>query len=500
MTHPLAITGASYGDGFRHSGDFTPGEVSGGLGLGPLGSEYEELFAEVLEDGVITAEERGRLDKVALNLGLDRERLRRLEESMVAAYQARHRVRVIERFEDPLVAPTPTEVAPDSHTDPAVLLAEVRRLTARVAELEEELRRARAAVNVEVDLGDLESAVEASVEDPDEHWKRVRRDPTDTATLRELYRIYRAKSDWDGAFCAAQALVTLGDAQAEERELFEAHRPKGLISPRTSVSPVTWLDCLFHQEEDHLTSQIFALIAPAVLVGRVTALRRDGLLVQPSPESQQDPTSSTLMAVRAIGWGATLLGLGAPRVHIEKNQETGYRHTAGVPPFTVVGGGALRGRSETELAFLAGRHLSGYRGEHFVKTLYTAVHELEDLFLAALLIAQPALPIPSAVKARVEPKARVIAPLFEAPQLDALRGCFQRFIEEGGRTNLQRWSSAVDKTQVRVGLALSQDLASATRLLEAEEGPRGPLARELIAFSTSSRFLRLRKQLGIALA
>ena len=37
-------------------------------------------------------------------------------------------------------------------------------------------------------------------------------------------------------------------------------------------------------------------------------------------------------------------------------------------------------------------------------------------------------------------------------------------------------------------------------LLEAEEGPLGPLVQDLIAYSTSSRFLRLRKQLGIALS
>jgi hypothetical protein len=500
MTHPLAITGASYGDSFRHAGDFTPGEVSGGLGLGPLELQYEELFAEVLEDGIITVEERGRLDKVADNLGLDRTRLRRLEEAMVAAYQARHRVRVVERFAEPPASLTPLEdAAPTSKTDPHVLLAEVTRLRARVAELEEELRRARAAVNVEVDLGDLETAVEASAEDPDEHWKRVRRDPTDTAALRELYRIYRAREDADAAWCVAQALATLGEAQGEEQAHFEAHRRQGLIAPRTSITAAAWQDCLFHQEEDQLTSQIFSLIAPAVLIGRVTTLRRDGLLAQPVPESRQDPASSTLMAVRAVGWAAALLGLGAPRVHIEKDQNAGYRHVPGVPPFTIVGGGALRGRSETELAFLVGRHLSGYRGEHFVKTLYTAVHDLEDLFLAALVIAQPSLPLAGGVKTRIEPTARAIAPLLEGPQLDALRGHFLRFIEEGGRTNLQRWAAAVDKTQARVGLALSQDLASATRVLEAEEGPRGPLARDLIAFSTSSRFMRLRKQLGIAI-
>ncbi len=498
MTHPLAITGASFGDNFRHSSDFTPGEVSGGLGLGPLELQYEELFAEVLEDGIITAEERSRLEKVADNLGLDRERLRRLEEAMMAAYQARHRVRVVERFEEPApsiaVAPPP----PKAEDGSPALVAEVTRLRARVAELEEELRRARAAVNVEVDLGDLESSVEASAEDPEELWKRVRRDPTDAGAVRELYKVYKAREDADGAWCAAQALVTLGEASPEEQAHFDAHRRQGLIAPRTGISAATWQDCLFHQEEEQLTGQIFSLIAPAVLIGRVTTLRRDGVLTQPAAETRQDPATSTLMAVRAIGWGAALLGLAAPRVHIEKDRENAYVNLPGVPPYTVVGGGALRGKSETELAFLVGRHLCGYRSEHFVKTLFSGVQDLEDLFLAALIIAQPTLPIASNVRARVEPIAKAIQPLLEAPQQDALRGHFLRFLEEGGRTNLQRWAAAVDKTQTRVGLALSQDLPSATRLLEPEEGQRGPLARDLIAFATSSRYLRLRKQLGVA--
>lgn len=504
MTHPLAITGASYGDSFRHSSDFTPGEVAGGLGLGPLEMQYEELFAEVLEDGIITAEERSRLEKVADNLGLDRGRLRRLEEAMVAAYQARHRVRVVERFEEPAaslaIAPPPPPAATSHDENAKALATEVARLRARVAELEEELRRARAAVNVEVDLGDLESTVEASTEDPEERWKRVRRDPTDHKAIRELYDIYRAREDADGAFCAAQALVTLGEATPEESALFETHRKKGLIAPRSGISAATWQDCLFHTEEEPLTGQIFSLIAPAVLIGRVTTLRRDGVLLQPPAETRQDPATSTLMAVRAIGWAAALLGLAAPRAHIEKERDNAYLHLPGVPPYTVVGGGALRGKSETELAFLVGRHMCGYRSEHFVKTLFSGVHDLEDLFLAALVIAQPTLPIASNVRARVEPIARAIQPLLEPQHQDALRGHFLRFLEEGGRTNLQRWTAAVDKTHARVGLALCQDLPTATRLLEPEEGARGPLARDLIAFATSSRFLRLRKQLGVAVA
>ena len=66
------MTDAAYEGGFDHLAGFVPGEIAGALGLGPLEQQYEELFAEVLADGIITADERARLEKAADNLGLDR--------------------------------------------------------------------------------------------------------------------------------------------------------------------------------------------------------------------------------------------------------------------------------------------------------------------------------------------------------------------------------------------------------------------------------------------
>jgi len=204
------------------------------------------------------------------------------------------------------------------------------------------------------------------------------------------------------------------------------------------------------------------------------------------------------MAVRAVGWAAALLGLPVPNVFAEPERTMGYAHAAGMPPFTVVGGGALRGRSVPELAFLVGSHISGYRGEHFVRTLFSATEDLEDLFLGALLIANPGLPIKGAKRARIEPLARAMEPLLDPSQLDALRGHYMRFAEDGGRTNLQRWGSAVDKTAARAGLALGQDLPTALSLLEAKEGRLGSLSLDLLSYSTSTRFLALRDTLGIS--
>jgi hypothetical protein len=486
---------------FRHAADFAAAAPSGGLGLGVLESQYEELFAEVLEDGVITEDERARLTQAAKNLGLDPARLDRLEEAMTAAYETHHRVRIEDRSRARAQSLTP--LAPPERgaqgADASALALENQRLRERIAELEAALLVAQNAVNVEVDLGDLESHAAAATDDPIELWKQVRRDPLSAGAYRALRDCYQAKGDADGAYCAIQALVAIGQASPSDRAFFEQHRTTGLIQARTSFDAATWDDCLFHPEEDRVTGAIFSVVAPAVLIGRVTTLRRDGKLKLPAPDKRQDPAQSTLMAARAVGWAATLMGLPCPGVFIEKDRDFAYAANAAVPPHTWIGKQALSGRSPSELAFLVGRHLCGYRGEHFVRTLFPATEDLEDLFLAALLIANPALPIAGVAKARVEPLARAIQPLLEPLHIDALRGHYLRFAEEGGRTNLQRWGAAVEKTAHRVGLALSQDLSSALGLVRSGDA-WDSVSLDLLAFSTSDRFLLLRRRLGLSLS
>jgi golgin subfamily B member 1 len=203
--------------------------------------------------------------------------------------------------------------------------------------------------------------------------------------------------------------------------------------------------------------------------------------------------------VRAIPWAAAILGLPLPPIFVERERDHGYEHLPGVPPFTAVGKRALSGRTQLQHAFLVGRHLSWYRNEHYVKTLFSAVPDLEDLFLAALVIGNPGLPIAEDMKRRVTPIAKAISPLLEPGQIDTLRGCFMRFVEEGGRTNLQRWALSTEKTACRAGFLLSNDLGTALDLLGDEEGEFGELGKDLLAFAASERYFQLRRQLGIAI-
>ena len=55
---------------FDYSQGFEAAEATGNVRLGKLESMYEELFAEVIEDGVITTDERKQLDRMADSLGV----------------------------------------------------------------------------------------------------------------------------------------------------------------------------------------------------------------------------------------------------------------------------------------------------------------------------------------------------------------------------------------------------------------------------------------------
>jgi hypothetical protein len=485
---------------FEHGVSFAPGEPSGSLGLGKFEAMYSELFADVIEDGIITAEERAQLERTASALGLDRERLRALESALQAVYEQRHRVRIVEV--DATGAPservslTPIEPATDART--RALERRVAALEARIAELEKELEEARANVAVEVDLSGMEPPAGDAPVDAEALQRRLMHDPGDVDTLRALYRAHERNGDVDRSGAVAHALCFLGAANEGERAAFAAHRPEGLIRPQTSLSIEAWRRYLFHPDEEVLTGDIFAVIVSAVLLGRVAALRRDKQLPELDPAKKQDPAQSTLQAVRCFAWAASILGMTAPALYADPSYDGLVEMVPGVPPSTRLGQKALSGRSPAELAFVAGRHLAFYRAERFVRLLVPQIADLEDLFLAALVIGSPGIPLRSDTKRRVSALGSAIEPLLEPAQIDALRAGFLRFVEEGGRTNLQRWAAAADRTAARAGLLLCDDLRAAAAMLEAED-PAAAQERidDLLVFVTSDRYANLRKQIGI---
>jgi len=484
---------------FQHGGGFEQGEITGNVRLGKFEAQYEELFAEALEDGVITSEERAQLERAADSLGLDRERIAALETALTAAWEARNRSAVREpaRDEAPAMSLRPLEL----ESDPQVkaLRRRIQDLELHVHTLEKELEEARSSIAVEVDFSDMTSGSAAPADDPEELYRRIRHDPRDVASLRALHRALR-EVEPDRSVRVARVLDFLGEATDEEKADAKRGDPGGLIRPSASLTSDAWKRNLFHPDEELLTGEIFAVVTSPVLLGRVTVLRHQNALPKLDPARLQDTKTSTVQAVRCFAWAASILGMNAPPLYADPTWDGLAQMVPGVPPASRLGKRALSGRSPAELAFLAGVHLASYREDHFVKLLIPSIPDLEDIFLAALTIGQPQLPLAAAAKARAIPIARAIEPIMDPAQKDRLRGHFLRFVEEGGRTNLNRWAHAAELTTLRAGLLLGDDLGAAKRVLELSGNAGDEQIDDLIVFYTSDRCSRLRKQLGIAIA
>jgi len=498
----VAGSGAGAPREFEHRVSFEPGEMAANVRLGKLEMMYEELFAEVIEDGIITQEERAQLDKMAESLGLDKARLRQLEYALGAAYEARHQVVIKEMYEseEDKEGPRASLQIPPSAATPetGALQQRIAFLERRVADLEKQLEEARANVSVEVDLSGV-TAKEVPDDDPIELQRRLRHDPRDENALHSLYRVYEKKKDEDGKWCVAQALFYLNQANPDERAHYNKFRETALVRPKSALTGDAWSRLLLHPDEEPLVGEIFAVVAPAVLVGRLSALRRDKQLQKLEAEKKQDPAVSTIQAVRCFAWAAAILGMHAPQLFVYPDFEGTVELVPAMPPATKVGAKSLSGRSAAELAFIAGKHLAQHRAQEFMRALIPGIADLEDIFLAALSIGNPGIPMNERGKQIVVPIAKAIEPILEPNAIDALRGHFLRFVEEGGRTNLQRWASGVDKTAQRAGMLLANDLKAAQNVIELEDKEHAQERMDdLLAFVSSDRYGKLRKQIGIA--
>jgi hypothetical protein len=655
-------------DSFTHAeGRFDAAALPAGVDIDDAEAKYAELFAEVIWDGLITPDKRNRLATAAQVFGVALERVRRIEEALTAAYEARHRIEVVERGTEPPSAPrSVAPLGPQAGADSARGAIERRlellerrneeltddndRLRDHVDQLEqlvaqlqhalestleeldathkrlaaaEEARQAERRVDgapVEpastalVDdegpapssvvqpvpgaaappgpppprrnpptsiagvapeavrsetrarsrrllrdssppaappgedatprLGSLGAAASAAAAievaspsdapeagarapqaeppapaprpeaqrqrpsprsvrpsrgDPAEIHRLLRANPRDPELLRALHRALGRGEDIDRRWCIAHALVHLGHANAEERALHDAHAHGGLVRPARAINEDEWRELLTHPEEDLLTGEILAEIAPAVLLGQLATMRASIAPEMLDPKQRVDPKSSTLQAVRCFAWAAAFLGLRVPPLYVAPDLHVTADVILEPRPATRLGQQALVGRSSRELAFIAGRHLSWYRREHLLGRPTRSVRRLEDMFVAALTIGNPELPMTPEIRERVEPIAKAIRPLLTQEAVERLQQCFTRFVETGGRTNLARWLESADKTSLSAGLLLANDLGAARAMLALEE-PEELEARmdELIVFFTAGRCSLLRRRVGIA--
>ncbi|HEY8041064.1 MAG TPA: hypothetical protein VIF15_14760 [Polyangiaceae bacterium] len=455
------------GSPFEIAPSLAEGDDTGSVRLGPFERLYESLFAEALEGGEIGTEERERLDLAAKALGLDPSRVERLEAALLEAWESD-------------AAETLVDPRSPVHADPGTLADRASVAPPAVPSFDDEA---------------------PTLARPGTRTGKRRSETPRELPFRELHARFdaAAKGDaLDDQWRIAEVLVQRGAATRDQRAFWQEHRKPGPIRPNRPLNAEAWTGLLMHPDEDRTTGEVFGVIASAALVGRVSAMRRDGTLPRLDPEAYQNPQTSTVSAVRAMAWAAATLGIRTPPAYVDPDLDAGFEIVTVVPPSTRIGARVLSGLVAAQLAFACGRHLAWYREEHFVCTLVPSVAYLETIFYAALLLGAPTLSLPDDVRERARVFSLAIVPCLEPKQLERLRRLVARFLARGGRTNLKRWARAAEWTACRTGLLLCGELATAADALSNEPGAETRIT-QLETFWASEEAGELRRRLGVAL-
>jgi golgin subfamily B member 1 len=353
-------------------------------------------------------------------------------------------------------------------------------------------------------LAELYEATEKPDLAIEEQQEILAREATRVEPYRALYRLYVHQQQYDPAWCMCQALSFLGKADDDENKFFDDYRPKGMLQVKSRLDNELWVKNLFHPDENLYIGKIFEMLAAAALMAKIQQLKTSKQLPTVDRRWKQDPATSTVTFAKTFGWAAQVLGVTCPELYVRNDVPGALVAVPIAPPASVAGQSVLTGFQPQDLSFIVGKHLAYYRAEHYIKHLFPTVPELTMILYAGVKMVDPATPVPAEMTAQVNVTAAELVKYMQPIQIEGLRLVVRKFIEDGAKANIKRWSQSVELTACRAGLLLCGDLDIAKKLIVAEPQIPGDLPpqeklKELIIFSVSPQYFTLRKVLGIAI-
>ncbi len=313
-------------------------------------------------------------------------------------------------------------------------------------------------------------------------------------TYRRLHELHARASRSDRAWLVATCLEELGAADVSHELVIEQFRPDGPIRPTTALEEELWDECLRAEGRDPIVCEILRTVGEVAISQRVDALAAKGKLPALEMHPKQDK-SSTASVVRTFVWAARALGIALPDIYLMDDVPHGIAAIPAKNPSIALGPEVRTGMTVQQLAFLAGRHLTYYRPEHYALVLFPTLADLSLLVLSAVKLVIPAISVPSG-----EPLDLKLS----EQQREKLERAVAQLDARGGKLDLMGWIRHVELTAARAGLLLAGDLRVAMRTLHDEDRAIGELSRDtkrgdLLSFTAAECYGKLREKMGVAI-
>ncbi|MCA9522042.1 MAG: tetratricopeptide repeat protein [Myxococcales bacterium] len=328
----------------------------------------------------------------------------------------------------------------------------------------------------------------------EEHRKLLLMKPGHIASYKALNKHFLRRQDYDAAWAVCSLLVTLNQADTNERNFYAQHRQNDLPRFTQAMDYNRWLKYVFHEDLDPYIGAIFALITPVVHSAFAFAPNKQMIKRKYRLDLNDGRViSNTFKQILQV------LGLPAPELFF-KDEGKDMQVTFTNPVRVFVSQELLRGVGQKEVGFMIGHRLTFMLPQFFLLTTGSKTF-LTNCLYAALAFAKPGFQVPSndetnSIKQALEK--------LDAAARSRLESVVNTLIQGGAQVNIKQWLHAVELTAIRSGLLVANDYGVAIQMLKTHPelssvAPQDAF-RELALYALSDKYLELRKLLGISIS
>jgi hypothetical protein len=327
--------------------------------------------------------------------------------------------------------------------------------------------------------------------------KLVAANPSDIMHLQMLRRTYAMLKRYDEAWYIAGVLVLLGAASEKERAFYKKFSSNALkIKPQALDLNRLRSDLMASDEDWQLTEII-----------RILTERMAPRLKLPTPKSLNlsrktafDENQSQLFA-KLTATVAKVLGITKPATHLRETSGWLLKEAC-FPPVMVMSPDLLQHRSGKDLRFELAHTMALFLPHHLAAGLLDK-DTIRHLMGNVLKLIMSTFPEPAGDARANADLRKQMEKAIPAVELGTIRELVGKLREQGGELSVKRWLIGVDKTTARFGLLFANDIQVAAEMVRKcpvhlSVASRDELVNDLVAYTVSDEFIKVRKYLGIS--
>ncbi|HEY8089208.1 MAG TPA: hypothetical protein VIF09_15220, partial [Polyangiaceae bacterium] len=325
----------------------------------------------------------------------------------------------------------------------------------------------------------------------------LRSDPTRPSTFRELYELFLRQGMHDKAWCAANALVHLREADEAQHKFVADFPPiEPTVVPGT-LAACAWASHVVDPGLDPRLTAIFRHFVPAVVRARMARVPEKSRLKWLGAQVREDQSPAAARIMQIVRDGAEIFGVPPPMLLARPKLSVPFVVAATPTPALFVSLPAAEAIPPELLVFLVARRLAELRPELVAHALFPTLGELRTLLKTALRVAvtSPRTPGQSADDA-------AIAQALDPHEMEALREAVSAIVGTESRADIRRWHQQADLSIARAALLLTGDFDLAWRGMQCETRSPSDLApgewrAEMLRFAVSDEHSDLRDAIGV---